>query len=703
MQLSELLSLTRDFLDRSHNLKKSDIITLREVVREHNRLYYQSESPIISDTEYDQLFHALARLEADHDMFDVSSPTAKLAIMASEQFQKVKHVYSMISLDNTYSVEEVRDFEQRMRNVLKEKSLKNFPYYIQPKYDWLGLAVIYAYGKLAQAVTRGSGVEGEDVTLTAFEIENLPKNIKQLKDIQRMEIRGEVMLSRSEFNRINRERLESWEKLFANPRNAASGSLRQLDPLVTRSRKLQFFAYSIPQIEQGIDTSFSIKKYQELMNLLSSWWFEREDFPFTQVDSIDVLVWILDEETTNRKEHFDFDIDGMVLKLDDMTLWDDLGRTEHHPRYAIAYKFPAKQVRTKVLSIEHSVGRTGTVTPVANLEAVDVGWVVVRRATLHNYDELAKKWVREGDYVFVMRAGEVIPEIVSVLTELRDGSETIVQIPEKCPICATKTEQNEGMVAIYCPNKHCPAKIQWQLEMFVGKQGFNIDGLWVKQIELFLELGWITDFVSVFHLRNYREQFFTLEWYKEKSVNNLLEAIEKAWHTTLDRVFVSLGIPNVGKKTGRLLSNITHRLSQNKKLSIFETIQSISLEELLEIKDIWPETARACIEYVEENSLLIERLIHELDLQIPEVISVSITDWFLSGKSFCVTGSFDSISRDEIHEIIEQNGGEVRTAVTGKLDYLIVGSDAGSKKTKAESLGVKCVTIGEFMLLLETD
>ena len=432
----------------------------------------------------------------------------------------------------------------------------------------------------------------------------------------------------------------------------------------------------------------------------------------------------------------------MVLKLDDMTLWDELGRTEHHPRYAIAYKFPAKQVRTKVLSIEHSVWRTGTVTPVANLEWVNVSGVIVRRATLHNYDELAKKWVREGDSVFIMRAGEVIPEIVSVLTEVRDGSEKEIFPPEHCPICSTPLEQDEGKVAIFCPNRHCPAKIQWQLEMFVGKQGLNIDGLGTKQIELFLELGWVTDFVSIFHLRNYREHFFTLEWYKEKSVNNLLEAIEKSRHTTLDRVFVALGIPNVGKKTARLIASsfiarnhsvsvsddVAIQVSENNNtgllrppggfLSSFhsdspfpsqwqqyiliQTIFSLTEEDLLEVKDIGPETARAFVDYVEENSLLIEQLLYELDIQISETRSLPSHEWHngnsqIFGKSFCVTGSFDGISRDEIHELIERNGGEVRTSVTAKLDYLIVGSDAGSKKPKAEILGVRCIDIQIFL------
>lgn len=696
MQKSELLSLSSEYLKRIDRLKKEDIIPLRETVREHNRLYYEEESPIISDVEYDALFHALARLEADNDMIDEDSPTARLAILASEQFQKVKHLYPMISLDNTYNVEEVGDFETRMRNVLKEKSPSTFPYYVQPKYDGLGLALIYEYGELAQAITRGSGVEWEDVTLGAWEIKNIPKEIKELKNIKRMEVRGEVMMSRTTFKAVNHERLETGEKLFANPRNAASGSLRQLDPLITRSRNLEFFAYSIPSIEQWEDVDLWIKNYNSLMNLLHSWGFERADFTFHLINGIDELCTLIDWETRERKEYFDFDIDGMVLKLDDMTLWDELGTTEHHPRYAIAYKFPAKQVRTKVISIEHSVGRTGTVTPVANLEPVEVTGVIVKRATLHNYDELTKKWVREGDYVYVIRAGEVIPEIVSVITDVRTGGEKEVHPPENCPICQTRLEQDVGKVAIFCPNRHCPAQIQGRLEVFCGKQGLNIDGLGTKQIELFLELGWVTDFASVFHLHEHREQFFELEWYKEKSVNNLIESIEKARNTTLERALVSLGIPNIGKKTAKLIAREILHEQQTKGYDILHTFFSLTEGELFEIKDIWPETARSLVEYTEENREIIERLFAELDFDTPTNSPTLQLSSLLEWKSFCVTGSFEWISRDEIHELIEKNGGEIRTSVSSKLDYLIVGSEAGSKLEKAKELWVNILDINGF-------
>lgn len=725
MQISQLLTVSTGLLSRLHLLKKEDIPLLREVVREHNHLYHIEEQPIISDTEYDRLFHALARLEADYNMLDQDSPTAQLAILASEQFQKVYHQYPMISLDNTYSVEDVRDFERRIDNILKDNRPVKLWYYIQPKYDWLGLAVIYKNWKFDQAITRGSGVEWEDVTIGAWEIKNIPKQIKALKNVERMEIRGEVMMSRTIFEKVNRERLQWWEKLFANPRNAASGSLRQIDPLVTRNRELQFFPYSVPQIEQWYDITWNIQSYQDLMWLIESWGFDRQDFPesefkFYNLD-LDWVVWEIEREIKDKKEYFDFDIDGIVIKLDDMALWDNLGRTEHHPRYAIAYKFPAKQVRTRVLSIEHSVGRTGTVTPVANLEPVDVSGVIVRRATLHNYDELTKKWVREGDYVFIMRAWEVIPEIISVIVDARDGSEKVVFPPRICPVCSTELEQDFWKVAIFCPNKHCSAKILGQLEMFVSRQALNIDGLGPRQIEDFIEQWWITDFASVFQLKKYREQILELEGYKEKSVQNLIDSLEKSRHTTLDRMLVWLGIPNVGKKTAKQLASVIARnfpvsvedgvaiqvsentengllrASQWRNQSMITTIVSITEEELLEVKDIWPETARTFVEYMIENREIVTRLFEELDIQFDQIPEWNREESWIFGKSFCVTGSFDSISRDKIHEMIENHGGEVRSSVSSKLDYLIAGENAGSKLAKAKECWVSILTLDEFL------
>lgn len=710
MDSQSLLSTTTHILSRISRLKKDDILPLREIIREHNRLYHIEESPIISDTEYDILFHALARLEADYNMLDENSPTAHLAILTSEQFRKVAHRFPMISLDNTYSAEEVRDFEERMRNILlkNDPNLWEFDYYIQPKYDGLWVALIYEYWILTQAVTRWSGVEWEDVTLGAREIINIPKNVEVLKGVERMEIRGEVMMSRNTFARVNAERAEMNEKLFANPRNAASGSLRQLNPLITRSRNLEFFAYSVPQIEQGIESNFMVESYHELMELLESWGFERKDFVFKSVHGLNALIELIEAQTkwyigesidSQKNEYFDFDIDWMVLKLDNMKLWDILGRTEHHPRYAIAYKFPAKQVRTRVNSIEHSVGRTGTVTPVANLEPVEVTGVIVKRATLHNYDELAKKWVREWDEVFIMRAGEVIPEIVMVLESLRNGTEKIVTPPVSCPVCNTKLEKAEGKVAIFCPNKHCGAKVQWQFEMFVSKHAMNIDWLWEKQIELFLEKGWITDFPSIYTLHRFKNSILELEWYKEKSVNNLISSIESSRDTTLERVFVALGIPNVGRKTARQIVQL-FRWSVN-TATLLEKLWIITEADLVNIRDVGPETAISFVEYIQNNKAMLERLFSELRINFSDLaLEENTSNGTLAWKSFCVTGSFENISREEIHALIDKNSGEVRSGVSAKLDYLIAWEKAGSKMKKAEELSVQVITLEQFKSML---
>lgn len=410
------------------------------------------------------------------------------------------------------------------------------------------------------------------------------------------------------------------------------------------------------------------------------------------------------EDVSERYDYFDFDIDGMVIKLDDMRLWKLLGHTEHHPRYAIAYKFPAKQVRTRVLSIEHSVGRTGTVTPVANLDPVEVTGVVVRRATLHNYDELLKKDVRVGDTVFIMRAGEVIPEIVSVVASVRDGTEAEVLVPTFCPVCNTLLEQESGKVAIFCPNQFCPAKIQGQFEMFVSKQGLNIDGLGKKQIERFLAEGWITDFASIFSLKDYRQEILALDGYQERSVQNLVDAIEAARTTTLDRVLGAIGIPHVGKKTAKQIANRVICESYRQQMSIPEILFGMEYDMLVGERDIGPETAEACIVYIQEMRTVLERLFAVLNIVVPasnkqgrsEDMSIEGHVLPLKGKSFCVTGSFPDISRDEIHTMIEAYGGEVRTGVSARLDVLIAGDKAGSKMEKARALGVCIMSWDEF-------
>ncbi len=407
MKLSELLVQTTSLFSNISSLKESDIPVLMEILREHNRLYYTEQSPIISDREYDMLFRTLKNLEERYGISDVDSPTNRIDVLISNQFQKGLHTWPMISLDNTYDENDIALFEGRIRNILK--SDETLAYAMELKFDGLGLSLTYRDGKLVRALTRGNGVEGEDVTINALQIKSIPYSISFTA--KEVEIRGEVVLPISEFMRINRERMETGEKVFSNPRNAASGSLRQLDYTITASRRLAFYAYSFPYAETEEGRSFfKINTYRDYLSLLESFGFTKTPYIFS-AKNIGELQSEIHNLTLNRPV-FDFEIDGLVIKLNDLSLWHTLGTTEHHPRYAIAYKFPAIHVRTKLLSIEHSVGRTGVITPVAILEPVNVGGVTVSRATLHNYDELTKKGVMEGDQVFIVRAGEVIPEVI---------------------------------------------------------------------------------------------------------------------------------------------------------------------------------------------------------------------------------------------------------------------------------------------------
>lgn len=420
------------------------------------------------------------------------------------------------------------------------------------KFDGLGLSLTYRNGELVRALTRGNGVEGEDVTINALQIKNIPRSIPFTS--REVEIRGEVVLPISEFMRINRERMETGEKVFSNPRNAASGSLRQLDYTITASRNLAFYAYSFPytETEEGRE-QLKIATYRDYISLLESFGFAKTPYIFS-ASNLGELQSEIHCLTLNRPV-FDFEIDGLVIKLNDLKLWHILGTTEHHPRYAIAYKFPAVNVRTKLLSIEHSVGRTGIITPVAILEPVNVGGVTVSRATLHNYDELAKKGVMEGDQVFIVRAGEVIPEVIGPIIEVRNGEEKVITAPTQCPSCGTLLSQDTGKVALYCPAySTCPAQTSGALKSFVGKHGANILTLGDKIIDIFIERGFLTDFVSIYHLKEHVLSILDMEGFKSKKVKNILESIEVSRSMSLANFFVALGIPQVGRKTGKLLA-----------------------------------------------------------------------------------------------------------------------------------------------------
>lgn len=698
--MQDLIKKTQYFINWK-NFQKEDIKDLQEVIRFHNHLYYNDEAPIISDKEYDELFRMLGNLEEKYNVFDPTSPTKRIDVLVGQQFTKWLHKSPMISLDNTYNEEDLRDFEQRIRNILKDDK-KSLPYMVELKFDGLGVSLTYSNGKLVKALTRGNWIEWEDVTVNVLQITSIPHTIPFLEEV---EIRWEVVLPNSQFDRINREKLEKWEKPFANPRNAASWSLRLLDYTVTKDRNLQFFAYNFPYFEKQENRnnyiSFKswkkIETYKQYIEELEFFGFLVSPF-FKYVNTVEELVNLIITETKD-KPVFDFDIDGLVIKLDDLSLWNTLWTTEHHPRYAIAYKFPAINVRTRILDVEHSVWRTGIVTPIAHLEPVNVGWVMVSRATLHNYEEMEVKEVMIWDEVFIVRAGEVIPEIIAVIKEYRDWIQIRIDIPETCPSCETKLQKDEWKVAWYCPNKiHCPAQVLGWLENFVSKQALNIDGLGSSIVALFLEKWFITNEISIFHLEDYKDEILSLEWFKQKSVSNLLTAIESARNQKLAQVLVALGIPQVGKKTAKVLSNyVFSKFEQHtenfKNESIYKILTSLTSEELEQIKDIWPISAKSIIYFIEEKSEFIRDLFAELNIEIEWKKTSS---WKLNWAKFCITWSFDSYSRDEIVKIIEENGWEFISSVSKNLDYLIAWESAWSKLEKARGLWVWILNLEEF-------
>jgi DNA ligase (NAD+) len=701
-----LLERSLAFLEKAESLSASDLGELRDLLREHNRLYYVESAPVLSDTEYDRLFHLLSKLEARFSDFDPESPTNRIDVLLSRQFEKGKHASVMISLDNTYDEADLADFEKRIRNILKAET--PLEYDVELKFDGLGMSLSYENGRLVRALTRGNGTEGEDITVNALTIRNIPKTIPYLGAI---EIRGEVVMPHEAFRRTNEERLLSGEKLFANPRNAASGSLRQLDYRITEKRGLEFFAYSVPEFERGNffespaprsvkgtkeEDSKPVRTYRDYVARLALWGFSVSPYAFFAT-SLPILLAEIAKLTQNRPM-FPFDIDGLVIKLDSLALWRELGTTEHHPRYAIAYKFPQTNVRTKVLDVEHSVGRSGAVTPVAHLEAVNVTGVTVRRATLHNYEELAAKDVRIGDNVFVIRAGEVIPEVVAVLTELRTGAERVVEVPKFCPSCGTELQKDEGKVAVYCPNRaECPAQTLGALKTFVSKHAANIDGLGEKGVSLFLEKGLVTDFASIYRLPERRDEILALEGFETKKTDNLLHEIERSRSMELSRLLVGLGIPEVGRKTAKTLAgyvagkmssivpppasvaeeNLPPNVAEESLLApsprpdgpaeslartsatfpgsrptgprLLDVLCGLSPEELQRINDVGPSTSESVVSYFEENRDSLAELFEFLSPELP----VAKAAGALAGISFCVTGSFEGPSRDEIHAEIE--------------------------------------------------
>ena len=662
---------------------EKEIEKLRNDIRYHEHRYYVLDNPEISDFDFDKLMRRLQELEAQNpELVTPDSPTQRVGGVPAEEFPKVRHSVPMMSLDNTYSVDELKDFDRRVRELSGRSKVE---YVGELKLDGLSMALTYEDGVLTHGVTRGDGVEGEDVTTNVKTIRSVPlrldpKRPEVIGDPKRFEVRGEVIMPRKAFEQTNAQREAAGEARFANPRNAAAGSMRQLDSRIVAQRKLDMFLYYLlvenreplrehwQNLEAMLKMGFKVnpnrrlcKSFEELMDYIQEW--------------------------ESKRDGLEYEIDGIVVKVNDIGLWEELGTTAKSPRWAIAYKYAARQATTRVMDIRAQVGRTGTLTPVADLEPVDVGGVTVSHATLHNMDEIARLGVKIGDAVLIQRAGEVIPQVVKVVEQAPEGRE--FNMPKQCPVCGGDVHRAEGEVAYRCVNSACPARLKESLLYFAGRRAMDIDGLGDALVDQLVDKGMVRDVADLYALTH--EKLANLERMGDKSASNLLLEIDSSKKASLARLIFALGIRFVGERTGQLLAD--HFASLDK-------LAHASAGELLEVEEVGPRVAESILEFFREprNLKVIEKL-RKAGLQF-ETAKVHKPEGNLAGKQFVLTGTLPRYSRDEAKKMIEEAGGRVTGSVSKKTDYVVVGADPGSKLDKARALGVKTIEEGELLKLL---
>lgn len=650
--------------------------------------YHVLDAPTVTDAEYDAAFNELRKLEEEHpELVTPESPTQRVGDFEKSEFPEHQHPRAMLSLSNVYNREEMEAWAARAERFAGRE---NLTYVTEPKTDGLAVALTYVNGVLDVAATRGNGLVGDNITPNIRALRTIPTRLHEPKMLPMpgtIEIRGEIYMRRSDFEALNQRMEENGGKAFMNPRNAAAGSIRQKDPGITAQRPLRMFAYQIGYI---LDGEMPETQYDALA-------FLRElGFPTSldaQRHSSIEEVWERGEYWLERRDELDFEIDGMVIKVDDLALQDEIGYVAREPRWATAYKFPAIQQTTKVLDIVINVGRTGTLNPLAHLEPVNIGGVTVSRATLHNEDEIARKDIRVGDTVVVQRAGDVIPQVVKVLEDRRTGDEVPYQMPEHCPVCGAKTHREPGVAKRYCTNAACPAQLKERIHHFVGRSAMDIEGLGEKLADRFVDLGWINDISDIYHLD--MEQVAGLEGFGEKSAENLKAAIEKSKQQPLWRLIHGLGIQHVGGRTAELLAS---------RFGSMDALIAASVEEIEEIPGIGKIVAQSVYDFAQEerNQKLIERLA-AAGLTVSEERDEADGARPLEGYTLVLTGKLDTMTRPEAEAALKAAGANITSSVSKKTSAVIAGADAGSKATKAEQLGVPLLDEGGIQTLLSGD
>ncbi|WP_304273012.1 NAD-dependent DNA ligase LigA [Phascolarctobacterium succinatutens] len=657
---------------------------LRREIRHNEYLYYVLDAPEITDAEYDRMMVRLRELEARYpDSIPADSPTQRVGGRASSQFTEVRHLEPLLSLGNVFSAEELRAFDERVRSGLPAGS--KVEYVMEPKIDGLACSLIYENGKLVRAATRGDGVVGENVTANVRTIRSIPLTLKVPEGEavpELLDVRGEVYMPRQAFMRLNEQRAERGESEFANPRNAAAGSLRQLDPQVTASRSLSFFAYYL--VGEGAQP-----KHSESLALLARYGFKVSE-NYKVVENIDEAIKYIGDFNELR-QGLSYDTDGAVIKVNDVYQQRILGATGKDPRWATAYKYPPEQAETTLEDIDWRVGRTGVLTPTAVLAPVKLSGSVIRRATLHNEDFIRAKDIRIGDRVIINKAGEIIPEVLRVVAEKRTGDEKEVEIPSVCPECGWRVERQGEEAAIRCTNPHCPALGREGLIHFVSRDAMNIDGCGPSVINALLDAGLVRDAADLYSLR--KEDLLKLERMGEKSADNLLAALDESKKNELDKLLFALGIRHVGTKVARILAT---------EFGSMEKLQQAQPEELAQIRDIGDKIAESVVTWlnVPANIDLVERLA-AAGLTMTFTPPASQEDNPFFGKTLVFTGTMPTLGRAEAKTMAQDVGAKVSGSVSKKTDYVIAGAEAGNKLEKAQQLGVTVIDEAEFLRLLK--
>lgn len=667
--------------------------TLRQALNYHGYLYHVLDAPQISDAEYDALLNELRRLEAEHpELQTPDSPTQRVGGWVADRFVKVRHPQPMLSLSNTFNAGELRAWRERTLRLLPPTVAQTLTYVVEPKIDGLTVVLHYDNGRFVLGATRGDGLEGEDITANLRTVRGLPLTIP-VTGAQpapaRLVVRGEAYVNVADFQRFNELSAAQEGRTYANPRNFAAGSLRQLDSAISGQRPLRLWAYQVVALDGAPTLTTQWDALTYLRDL---------GFPVIALgeqirlfDDFDPLVdYVLAWE--EQRQALPFETDGLVIKINQIAVHEELGFVGKEPRWATAYKYPAREVITRVLDIQVNVGRTGSINPFAVLEPVAVGGVIVRNATLHNADYIAELDLRIGDRVAIKRAGEVIPQVLRSLPELRDGSERVWTMPEKCPVCGEPIQRTVGEVAFYCVNSACPAQLVRGIEHFVSRGAMDIEGFGIRQAELFVQLGFITDLAGIYYLHERKAELLALEGFGEKKVANLLSAIEASKVRPFGRLLNALGIHGVGAVGAEALASHFGRI---------EALLTATTEDLSQISGVGPVLANSIVDWFSHapNQRLIERL-RAAGVRLAAETPAAAGPQPLFGLTFVITGALEGMSREEAKALIEAHGGKVTDAISKKTNYLLLGANPGSKATKAASLGVPNVSLDELQRLL---